>query len=72
MARDAGIKANQATLVPPPRHADIASRVSTNREAVARELNRMARQGLVERRRGAIVLLDVARLVAMVEEVKET
>jgi CRP-like cAMP-binding protein len=70
MAREAGIKANRAVLSPIPRHVDIASRVSTNREAVARELADLARKGLIERRRGAIEVLDVKRLAAMVDEVR--
>jgi CRP/FNR family transcriptional regulator, cyclic AMP receptor protein len=70
MAREAGVARNQAVLAPAPRHADIASRVSTNREAVARELAELARKGLVEKRRGALAVLDVARLAAMVDEVR--
>jgi CRP-like cAMP-binding protein len=70
MAREAGVAKNQAVLAPAPRHADIASRVSTNREAVARELAELARKGLVEKRRGALAVLDVARLAAMVDDVR--
>jgi CRP-like cAMP-binding protein len=70
MAREAGTVRNQATLAPAPRHADIASRVSTNREAVARELAELARKGLVQKRPGALILLDVKRLAAMVEDVR--
>lgn len=70
MAREAGVAGNQAILAPAPRHADIGSRVSTNREAVARELAELARNGLVEKRRGALVLLDVQALAAMVEDVR--
>ena len=70
MGREAGVARNEATLSPAPRHADIASRVSTNREAVARELAELARSGLVEKRRGALVLLDVKRLAEMVEDVR--
>lgn len=70
MAREAGVAKNKATLLPIPRHVDIASRVSTNREAVARELAELARKGLVERRREALVVLDVARLAAMVDDVR--
>ncbi len=67
MARAAGVDRNRALLSPVPRHADIASRVATNREAVARELNRLARSGIVERRPKVLEILDVRRLVAMVE-----
>lgn len=70
MAREAGVDGNKAVLSPIPRHVDIASRVSTNREAVARELAELARKGLVERRRNALEILDVQRLAAMVDEVR--
>jgi DNA-binding MarR family transcriptional regulator len=42
--------------------------VSTRREAVARQLNALERAGLIERRRGAIVLTDVDRLRRQVNE----
>lgn len=46
-----------AVITPPPTHAELAARISTHREAVTRELNGLERAGLIERRRGAIVLL---------------
>ena len=48
-----------------PTHADIASRVSTHREAVTRELIDFARAGLVERRSGALIIRDVSRLARL-------
>ena len=60
---------NTSVISPAPTHADIASRVSTHREAVTRELNVLARAGLVARRSGALVVLDVARLAQLVEDV---
>lgn len=71
MARTAGVEKNLALLAPVPRHADIASRVATNREAVARELNRLAREGVVERRATGLAILDFRRLAAMVESAGE-
>jgi CRP/FNR family cyclic AMP-dependent transcriptional regulator len=59
---------NRARIVPPPTHADIASRVSTHREAVTRELNRLTRLGVVDRRDGALVVEDFDRLARMVHE----
>jgi len=53
---------------PPPTHAELAARVSSHREAITRELNALARARLIERRRGAIVLLDAGRLRGMVSE----
>ena len=55
-------------LVPPPKHADIASRVSTHREAVTRELNRLERIGVIERGSGVLVIRDVDRLAEMLHK----
>jgi len=54
----------------PPTHADIASRVSTRREAVTRELSRLSEMGLVERRGKSLVVRDLKRLARMIDEVK--
>ena len=61
---------NQALLSPIPVHGDLASRVSTTRETVARVMNDLARQGIVERTKDALVVRDVRRLRDMVEEVR--
>lgn len=61
---------NRATIKPIPVHGDIASRVSTTRETVARVLNDLARQGMVERTKDSLVLPDIDRLEDMVEEVR--
>ncbi len=53
---------------PPPTHAELAGRVNSHREAVTRELGAMDRAGLIERRRGAIVLLNADRLRQEVAE----
>lgn len=60
---------NTATVVPSPTHADIASRISTHREAVTREYHELTSAGLIEQRRGELVINDVARLESMVREV---
>ena len=70
LAREAGITRNSARLEPPPKHSDIASKVSTYREQVTRELSAMVKQGLLERATGALVVPDVARLEKLVEEVR--
>ena len=57
-----------ARLDPAPTHADIASRVSTHREAVTRELNRLSRIGLIERQHGTLMVSDLDRLAAMLQE----
>jgi CRP-like cAMP-binding protein len=65
--RDGG---GRVVIAPAPTHAEIASRVSTHREAVSRELSELARAGLVERRNGALLIRDVERLGRMVDEVR--
>ncbi|MEJ0094900.1 MAG: Crp/Fnr family transcriptional regulator [Methylocella sp.] len=62
---------NQAIVSPPPIHADLAGRISTRRETVTKELSAMKREGLVESSRGALVLLDVPRLMGMIGEDKD-
>jgi CRP/FNR family cyclic AMP-dependent transcriptional regulator len=57
----------EAAISPPPTHAELASRVSARREAVTRELNALEKVRLIERRRGAIVLLDPAKLKQMID-----
>ncbi len=69
-ARAAMTGPRQASISPIPVHSDIAGRVSTTRETVARVLSDLARQGVVERRRGALVIPDVTRLSMMVEQVR--
>jgi CRP/FNR family cyclic AMP-dependent transcriptional regulator len=57
-----------ARIVPAPTHVEIASRVSTHREAVTRELNRLSRIGIIERRGGTLLVKDVDRLAEMVHD----
>jgi hypothetical protein len=72
LALDVAGNRNIATLSPAPKHADIASRVATHREAVTRELNALAGDGLIDRQPGAILITDIARLKILVEEGAET
>jgi CRP/FNR family transcriptional regulator, cyclic AMP receptor protein len=61
---------NTAVIEPIPMHSDIASRVSTTRETVARVLNDLARKGIVQRTRTALLIRNVQLLHMMVEEVR--
>jgi CRP/FNR family cyclic AMP-dependent transcriptional regulator len=58
----------QAIISPPPVHSDIAARVSTRREMVARELKALERAGLLTKRRGAFVLTNVPALMQKVQD----
>ncbi len=60
----------EATIEPIPIHGDIASRVSTSRETVARVMNDLARKGIVEKKGNKLVIGDLRRLRDMVEDVR--
>jgi len=70
LAREAGCEDNRARLDPAPTHAEMASRVSTNREQVTRELNALQQRGLLAKDGKALVLCDVDQLERMVAEVR--
>jgi CRP-like cAMP-binding protein len=57
-----------ANMFPAPTHADIASRTSTHREAVTRELNRLSKLGILEQKNRVLVIKDIDRLSALVRD----
>lgn len=63
-------QANRGRISPVPVHSEIASRVSTSRETVARVLNDLARRGIVERTKQALIIHDIETLESIVEEVR--
>jgi CRP-like cAMP-binding protein len=72
LAREGNGPHNGTMLISPaPTHAEIASRISTHREAVTRELNELVRAGLVERGSGGLIIRDIDRLARLVEDVTE-
>jgi CRP-like cAMP-binding protein len=70
LAVKAGIEGNRARLAPAPKHTDIASRVSTSREQVTREMTVLANAHVIAKDGAAMVVLDVEQLARMVEEVR--
>lgn len=71
LASAAGVSANAARIDPAPTHAEIASRVSTNREQVSRELSALMKSGLLAKDGGsALRVVDVQRLERMVADVR--
>ncbi len=69
LAREAGVADNRARIDPAPKHTDIASRVSTYREQVTRELSLLTRSGILSKDAHALVIRDVARLEQLVKDV---
>ncbi|MFN5588369.1 MAG: Crp/Fnr family transcriptional regulator [Holosporales bacterium] len=59
---------NVATLSPAPVQSDIAARVSTTRETVARAFGIMQKRNLLRRIKGGIEILDIRGLTDLLEE----
>lgn len=70
LAQAAKSENNTVVISPVPTHANIASMVSTHREAVTRELNDLAQSGLLERQSGSLIIKDMKRLIQMVQDVQ--
>jgi len=68
LARNAMVGPNEALLKPAPSLVEIASRISTHREAVSREISNLVHAGIVERDSGALRICDVERLSSIVAE----
>lgn len=60
----------KAEITPIPIHSDIASRVSTTRETVARVMSDLSRDNIVVRQGNSLIVPDFERLEEMVEEVR--
>ena len=70
LAQAAGSDGNSSTISPIPHHADIASRVSTTRETVARVFSELTRAGMLQRNKSALVVSDMSRLAELVEDLR--
>jgi CRP/FNR family transcriptional regulator, cyclic AMP receptor protein len=68
ISRPAPNNSRQAVISPPPTHAELAARVSTRREMVTRELKALERANMLLRRRGALVLTNMDRLLKLQSE----
>lgn len=68
LAWEAGDGSARVIVDPAPTVTELASLVSTTREAVSREIARLVREGLLERDGKRIVVPDIARLSATVED----
>lgn len=72
LAQDPAHGDGTTIISPAPTHAEIASRISTHREAVTRELTRMTKMGLIERQSNRLHIRDPDKLARMVQEVTGT
>jgi CRP-like cAMP-binding protein len=61
-------KGPEVVLSPTPSLSDIAYRISTHREAVSRELSRLAAKGLLRREGAKLRIINVSKLAELVHE----
>ena len=69
LANDVGGE-EEVVLSPTPSLSDIAGRISTHREAVSRELSRLAAKGLLRRQGANLTITSVSKLAKLVHEAK--
>ncbi|MCH9669900.1 MAG: Crp/Fnr family transcriptional regulator [Gammaproteobacteria bacterium] len=70
LAREHDSEGGGAVIKPSPTHADIASRISCNREAVTREFNRLKSSNVIEPSGRTLIIPNLARLERMVADVQ--
>ena len=68
IARQHLVSETTATIGALPTNEELASRISTRREAVNRELRRLEKGGFIERDTDKNIIIDVARLEQLVRE----
>jgi CRP/FNR family cyclic AMP-dependent transcriptional regulator len=61
----------QRTVSPPPIQRELAERIGTRREVVSRELNALEKQGIVQKARAAIVLVNPNELQRRISDAWE-
>lgn len=62
LLRLAEVQTGPAAIAPAPTHHDLAARISSHREAVSREMSRLARLDLVKKSGGVLRIADVSAL----------
>lgn len=67
VARQNMLNPNTARITPAPKHAEIASRINTHREAVSRVMSDLQKRGLLRRGQGELLVLDVQALADEIE-----
>jgi CRP-like cAMP-binding protein len=60
-----GLEPNTALIHPVPVHGDIAAKVSTTRETVARAMSDLAHKSLVRKTEKGLLILDLDQLTAL-------
>ncbi|MDW8124601.1 MAG: Crp/Fnr family transcriptional regulator [Geminicoccaceae bacterium] len=64
LARETEAEGGPPRIAPVPRHADLAAKLVTHREAVSRVVSELVRRGVLEKRRGELLVRDRPALEA--------
>ncbi len=67
VARQNMLNPKTARITPAPKHAEIASRINTHREAVSRVMSDLQKRGVLRRGHGELLVLDVPALADEIE-----
>jgi CRP/FNR family cyclic AMP-dependent transcriptional regulator len=59
-----------ARIMPAPKHAEIASRVGTHREAVSRVISELTRRGILRKGHGEMLVTDTTALEAYARQIE--
>ncbi|MET1110388.1 MAG: Crp/Fnr family transcriptional regulator [Allosphingosinicella sp.] len=70
LAREADVSSDRLEIHPMPTHADLAARIGTHREAVTRELNLLAGEGILRQSGRRVEILSVAKLHALYDRIR--
>lgn len=70
LAGETSQRGSEVVLSPAPSLSDIADRISSHREAVSRELSRLATVGLLRREGGNLTITNLEKLAELVHEAK--
>lgn len=70
LAKKGRLNENESRIDPIPNHSDIASRVSTTRETVARVFSELTKKQIIGKSKNTLIVKDLSRLKEMVEEFK--
>jgi CRP/FNR family cyclic AMP-dependent transcriptional regulator len=68
LSENGDMLAGAASIRPAPTHFDLASRISTHREAVSREMSALARKKFIQKRGDVLMLHDVAALRSLCDK----
>ena len=71
LARATGHKGKSALILRSPTHAELASQIGATREAVSRELSRMAGDGFIARQGRDLLVHDVSSLQASIDGLRD-